>query len=240
MKKIMTVIISLVIAITGFIINADNPGQAEKKTYHQRKMQHKQMDDVDKLLMIVCAREKMQNPKMMKMRKHGKKMSKGCSCSNSEKCNMRKKGDRSKRAGKSRSMGHGSRKMRKSRMLKAYLMENHPKEMAEIIALKKSNDKAMKDVLTKLKKIVDEARTKMKAEREQFVKMLEEYKKSKDPKLAEQIKSKLSTFYDKRLELMKKRIDEDAVRVKKAYDKLKEKKANKDKEIAEKLEKMIK
>jgi hypothetical protein len=155
------------------------------------------------------------------------------------------KSDDKKFAGKS--SRHRKRDFFRSAMLKSYLLENYPEEMEKIVNLKKSNDKIENDILIKFKKLVDEAKAKMKADREkmkaehqEFVKMLEEYKKTKDAKLAEKIKAKMSQFYDKRLEFMKKRIDKDAARVQKAYAGLKEKKASKDKEIAEKFEKITK
>ncbi|MDD5728348.1 MAG: hypothetical protein PHV59_07290 [Victivallales bacterium] len=131
--------------------------------------------------------------------------------------------------------------------LKACLMENYPKEMAEIINMKKANDQADKELLGKFKKLVDEAkvklqaeREKMQADREEFRKMLTEYKQKKDDKLAEKIKVKIAEFYDKRLEGMKKHIDADAARVQKAYDDLKTKTADKDKEVAEEFARFTK
>ena len=142
---------------------------------------------------------------------------------------------------------HSKRDFRRSAMLKSYLLEKYPEEMKKIVELKKSNDKIENDILIKFKKLVNEAkakikadREKMKAERQEFVNMIAEYKKTKDAKLAEKIKAKMSQFYDKRLEFMKKKIDKDAARVEKAYAGLKEKKANKNKEISERFEKITK
>lgn len=241
MKIFITVIISFVIAIAGFVTNAQQPGKCIKTAGY-----NKQADDVDQLLMLVFKSNYKQNAMNRsrgmgrgKQKYSAKMMGKGagkgrsCPMQSSGKYGKRGKCDESMRSGKYKRMRRGFGRKAGKYMLKSRLMEKYPKEMKEIIAQKKSNDNAMKDVLAKFKTLVDKTQTEMQAEREQFKKMLDEYKKSKDPKLAEQIKAKMSTYYDRRLECMKKRIDQDSAR-------LKEARANKDKTISEKLEKMIK
>ena len=282
MKKSMTVLLGLVLAITGISVFAEGPvqkGKAECPMGAPKGMQRHmpQLDEIDKLLIMVAVQEKMQAPaakgrgprQMMHKGMMGKdskscrmegKEGKACKaeCKDGKPCQMTRKG-MTGRDGKSwQKKQRGERKFRGKRqqkggfknrgaILKSYLLKNYPKEMEEIVAQKKSNDAADKELLEKFKKIVNEAkakmkadREKMKAEREQFVKMVEEYKKSKDPKLAEQIKAKISEFYDKQLEFIEAKVDEDAAKVQKAYDKLKEKKADKDKEVSERFEKITK
>lgn len=255
----------MIVAFAGSVALAGGPycGSAKGRK-HMR-----QLDEVDKLLMQLGMQEKMQNCAKKKYghRKMQKKgtcpLMKGKSCDRSKMMkNNEKSCDGAKKCYKTRTGTCGKkygnkkftakshqwkRKFRGNVIMKSYLMEKYPEEMDKIIKLKKSNDKIENDILMKFKKLVDEAKAKMKADREkmkaehqQFVKMVDEYKKTKDAKLAEQIKAKMSQFYDKRLEYMKKKIDKDADRVQKAYAGLKEKKANKDKEIAERFEKITK
>ena len=271
MKKITMCLFSLVVVFAGSVVLAEGGwGASAKGRKHMR-----QLDEVDKLLMQLGMQEKMQNRmnkkyshKRMECRKDSCPMMKGKDCDGSRMMRRSKRSCDGDGAGKfskdrkGRWHGRGKkfagkssrhrqrdfqRDFRRSAMLKSYLIEKYPAEMKKIIELKKSNDKIEKDILLKFKKLVDEAKAKMKADREkmkaehqEFVKMLEEYKKTKDAKLAEKIKAKMSQFYDKRLEFMQKKIDKDAARVQKAYAGLKEKKANKDKEIAEKFEKITK
>jgi gas vesicle protein len=275
MKKNMTLLLALILATTGISILAENPVQkdnAECPMGSPQKMRRhmSQLDEIDKLLIMVAAQEKMQAPKMKKhgsRRMMGKNMKgkdgKSCPMKGKESKMCPMKGKESKmcqtecKGGKpcpmkGKAKFRGKRQQRdsfknKGAFFKAYLLKNYPKEMEEIAAQKKDNDATAKDILARFKKLVDEAKTKikadrekMKAEREQFAKMVEEYKKSKDEKLAEQIKAKMAEFYDKRLEAMKTKLDEDSSKIQKAYDKLKEKKADKDKEISERFEKITK
>lgn len=255
----------MIVAFAGSVALAGGPCSGPSKgRKHMR-----QLDEVDKLLMQLGMQEKMQR-RMGKKYGHRKMEKKGScplmkskscdrsgmmkkdgkSCDGARKISKTRKGMCGRKYGNKKFAGGSHQwknKFRSNAMMKSYLMGNYPKEMDQIIKLKKSNDKIANDILIKFKKLVDEAKAKMKADREkmkaehqEFVKMIEEYKKTKDAKLAEKIKSKMSQFYDKRLEFMKKKIDKDAARVQKAYAGLKDKEANKDKEISEKFERITK
>ena len=252
MKKIVLVLLGFVITVTGFSAFAVLAGcrAPEYKNIHMNKSgkMHKsmrQLDEIDKLLILVNIEEKkqmfkghqMQNFKQHPMRsKYGRKhmMSKKMPCSSAKISKM------SCTPGKvcqavpehkkfsAKRYGHG---FNKNAILKAYLLKNYPKEIKALAEQKKDNDKAAKELLEKATKIVREAKAKMKAEHEQFAKMIADYKKSKDEKIAAQIKAKLSEFYDMRLKKMKEKIDNE-------YKELKKKRANKDKEITEKFERI--
>ncbi|MDD5698900.1 MAG: hypothetical protein PHH77_09825 [Victivallaceae bacterium] len=147
--------------------------------------------------------------------------------------------------------GHKGMRMHKfggmeRKLLKEYLLKNYAKEVEAIAAAKKTHDEALKEVVAKFKTLVDKARADLKArrdkareERKQFIELVEAYKKTKDAKVQDQLKAKLSEFYDQRLERMKDRIDAEAARVQKASDKYKELAADKDKEIEQELAKII-
>lgn len=246
MKKVILVLLGFVITVTGFSAFAVLAGcrAPECKTIHMNKSggMHKhmrQLDEIDKLLILVNIDAKKQMFKKFsmqksKMQKHGwhpmaKKHGRShMSCTAGKACQM---GRKDKKISARHRRGHGFKN--NNAILKSYLLKNYPKEMKELVELKKNNNKAAKDILEKAKKIVSEAKTKMKAQHEQFVKMIKEYKKSKDPKIAKQIKVKLSEFHDIRLDKMKEKID-------KAYTELKKKKANKDKEVMKDFERITK
>ena len=243
MKKIVLVLFGFVIAITGFSAFAVLAGcrAPECKNVHMKKSGriHKrmhQLDEIDKLLILVNIEEKKQMFKRHSMQRPGQHkmppnygrshmMSKKMPCKAGKTYQM---GRKDKKFSGRRHHGHG---FNKNAILKAYLLKNYSKEIKALAEQKKVNDKASKEILKKTTKLVKEAKAKMKAEHEQFAKMIKDYKKSKDPKLAAQIKAKLSEFYDMRLTKMKEKID-------KAYKELKKKRANKDKEITEKFERI--
>jgi hypothetical protein len=142
---------------------------------------------------------------------------------------------------------HGMRRGIDSRMLKSYLLKNYSKEVKEIVELKKSSDDAAKNVMTKFKALVEKAQAEIKVEqakaslkRQKLREMIEQYKKSKDAKLAEQIKAQMAEFYEKRLEFMQSKIDSETAKIQKDKETLDELRKNKSKTIEQQLEKMTK
>lgn len=259
MKKIVLVLFGFVIAITGFSAFAVLAGcrASECKNVHMNKSgkMHKhmrQLDEIDKLLILVNIEEKKQmfkEPQMQNFKqhpmssKHGRKnmMGKRLSCSSAKNKPAMSRmsrtpgkvcqaGSKHQKFSGKRHHGHG---FNKNAILKTYLLKNYSKEIKALAEQKKDNDKAAKELLEKATKIVKEAKAKMKAEHEQFVKMVNDYKKNKDPKLATQIKAKLSEFYDMRLSKMKEKIDNE-------YKELKKKRAEKDQEVSKDFERITK
>jgi hypothetical protein len=142
---------------------------------------------------------------------------------------------------------HGMRRGIDPRMLKSYLLKNYSKEVKEIVELKKNSDEAAKNVMTKFKALVEKAKAEIKVEqakanlkRQKLREMIEQYKKSKDAKLAEQIKAQMAEFYEKRLEFMQSKIDSETAKIQKDKEKLDELRKNKSKTIEQQLEKMTK
>ncbi len=253
MKKVILILFVAVIAITGFSAFAVLAGcnSSDCKTVHINKSRemhkhNRQLDEIDKLLILVSIEEKKQMYKehrqqapiqRIKARYHGQ-------ASQPPKRHGHITGRAPCPAGKIPQMSRKHKKisgrlhcrrgsMNNNSILKSYLLKNYPKEIKELAELKKNNDKTAKDILERAKKIVTEAKAKIKAEHEQFAKMVMDYKKSKDPELAKKIKEKLSEFYDMRLVKMKEKID-------KEYKELKRKKADKDKEISKDFERITK
>jgi hypothetical protein len=265
MKKVILILLGFVITLTGFSAFAVLAGccSTESKCARMGKVagMHRgmpQLDDIDKLLILVSIEEKKQmykkpgmpkTPKMQGTQKPGMppqatKMQ-GPQGRPGMQCPMNKNGSRSPMMSKrmkgqprTMTMRHGSGRhhehgFNRNAILKAYLLKNYSKEIKALAEQKKDNDNAAKEVLEKARKLVNEAKAKMKAEHEEFAKMISDYKKSKDPKLAGQIKAKLSEFYDMRLAKMKEKIDNE-------YRELKKKRAEKDIIISKDFERITK
>ena len=121
------------------------------------------------------------------------------------------------------------------RMMNDLLLMKYPKEMEEIKKLRETDPEAAKSKMQELAKKVGEA---MKAEREKFMELVKTYQKDKDPKALEQIKAKVTEQYTQRLESMKKKIEMDENNIKERKAKYDEAVANKDQEIAKRLERI--
>lgn len=119
------------------------------------------------------------------------------------------------------------------RMMNDMLLLKYPKEMEEIKKLRESDPEAAK---TKMQELAKKAGEEMKAEREKFMELVKAYQKDKDPKVLEQIKAKITEQYTQRLESMKKKIEFDENNIKERKAKYDEAVANKDQEIAKRLE----
>jgi len=128
------------------------------------------------------------------------------------------------------------------RMMTDRLLMKYPKEMEEIKKLRETDPEAAMGKLQELSKKAREdmkaEREKMQAEREKFVEMVKTYQKDKDPKVLEQIKAKVTEQYTQRLENMKKKIEFDENNIKERKAKYDEAVANKDQEIAKRLERI--
>jgi len=121
------------------------------------------------------------------------------------------------------------------RMMNDLLLMKYPKEMEEIKKLRETDPEAAKSKMQELAKKAGEA---MKAEREKFMELVKTYQKDKDPKALEQIKAKATEQYTQRLEGMKKKIEMDENNIKERKAKYAEAVANKDQEIAKRLERI--
>ena len=119
------------------------------------------------------------------------------------------------------------------RMMNDMLLLKYPKEMEEIKKLRESDPEAAK---AKMQELAKKAGEEMKAEREKFMELVKAYQKDKDPKVLEQIKAKITEQYTQRLESMKKKIEFDENNIKERKAKYDEAVANKDQEIAKRLE----
>ena len=271
MKKIVVVAIAgLMVLACGAFYAGDKKRPCGSCSHglmkgHEKPEMRKQADEIDELLMLVLGTDnkRMPEPQMRgKKPQHGQcpMMGKGpqgpqqgqCMCKGPQgpqqgQCQMMRKGPQGPQAQKPGMMHHCRRGGNEARMLKAYLEEKYPEDLKAIKAAKKNSDEAAKKVIDTFKKLVDKARTEMKAEREKamadhkkVVEMIEEYKKSKDAKLAEQIKAKLGEFFDKRLEGMKKKLERDSTRIQEEKEKLEELAKSKDQEITKQLERITK
>lgn len=234
----------LMLAACGTSYAGDGKCPDRQMRGHGKMETCRQADEIDQLLMLVLA------PEGNSRKPHGPMPGKGgpqgqCPMLGKpqEQCPMMGKGG----MGKGGEMRHGRQGGNEAMMLKAYLQEKYPEELKEIAALKKDSDETAKKVIEKFKTLVDKAGAELKekrekaiAEHQKTVEMIEEYKKTKDAKLGEEIKAKLGEFYDKRLEFMKKKIEHDAERVQKDKEKLEELSKNKDQEISKQLEQITK
>ncbi|MDD5599185.1 MAG: hypothetical protein PHV82_14660 [Victivallaceae bacterium] len=208
----------------------------------------RQTDEIDELLMLVLAPERnicTHKPQMMD--KCGPQQGPQAQCPMMDRGPQQGPQAQCQMMGKGGRMHHFRRGGNEIGMLKVYLQEKYPEELKEIKALKKNSDEAAQKVIDTFKKLVDKAGTEMKAEREKamaehkkMAEMIAEYKKSKDAKLAEQIKVKLGEFYDKRLEGIKKKLERDSARIQEEKARLEELGKNKDQEITKQLEQISK
>ena len=156
---------------------------------------------------------------------------------------MKEKGRGEHRGGPGGEMGEmGGPGGDNQRMVMDRMMMKYPKEMEEIKKLRETDREAAKSKLEELSKKAGEEmkaeREKMQAEREKVMEMVKAYQKDKDPKVLEQIKAKVTEQYTQRLENMKKKIEFDENNIKERKAKYDEAVANKDQEIAKRLERM--
>ena len=156
---------------------------------------------------------------------------------------MKEKGRGEHRGGPGGEMGEmGGPGGDNQRMVMDRMMMKYPKEMEEIKKLRETDREAAKSKLEELSKKAGEEmkaeREKMQAEREKVMEMVKAYQKDKDPKVLEQIKAKVTEQYTLRLENMKKKIEFDENNIKERKAKYDEAVANKDQEIAKRLERM--
>ena len=153
------------------------------------------------------------------------------------------KGKGEHRGGPGREMGEmGGPGGDNQRMMMDRMMMKYPKEMEEIKKLRETDPEAAKSKMQELSKKAGEEmkaeREAMKAEREKVMEMAKAYQKDKDPKVLEQIKAKVTEQYTQRLENMKKKIEFDENNIKERKAKYDEAVANKDQEIAKRLERI--
>ncbi|MFA7232367.1 MAG: hypothetical protein WC071_13930 [Victivallaceae bacterium] len=126
----------------------------------------------------------------------------------------------------------GMNKLMPERQLEA----KYPEEMKEIKKLRDTANEKMQALVKK-----EQAEIKARQEKqEKFRNAIQEYKKNPTPELLEQIKAGVTDHYTMQLENMKKRIGTEETRIKEAKAKCEELAANKDQEIAKRIENITK
>ncbi len=118
-----------------------------------------------------------------------------------------------------------------------YIREKHNQEWKKLQELRKKDPVAFR---AKIKALHEKVSREIRAEREKFKKLVIEYRKTKDPKILENIKKYVSDAYDRSLNAAAKRIAEQKKRLEKAEKRLEARRAKKEKRIDRKLKMILK
>jgi DNA-binding MarR family transcriptional regulator len=119
-------------------------------------------------------------------------------------------------------------KKKQQRKVIYYLNANHPDEIKAIRKLMKSDPAVAKE---KMKKLINKGLAEIKAAHQEFVKLIKQYRQTKDEAILDKIRTKISINYDKRIEYATKVVHKLDKGLNKAKDKLSNLKNNREKNI---------
>ena len=121
-----------------------------------------------------------------------------------------------------------SPKGKQKRKIIYYLNANYPNEIKAIRELMKSDPIVAKE---KMQALVKKGLAEIKATHQEFVKLIKQYRQTKDAAILDTIRTKITTNYDKRIDYATKVVNRLDKGLNKAKDKLDALKTNRDKNI---------
>ena len=119
-------------------------------------------------------------------------------------------------------------KMKQRRRMLHYLNANYPSEMKEIKELGKTDPQAARE---KLRALAQKGLARIKQQRQEFKNLIKKYRETKDEAVLAQIKTKVSTLYDKRLKYAEKAVDRLESKLQKARTRLADLKSKREENI---------